>query len=143
MNIGHYAKSLTYVALAAVTFLVTALADNDLDLNEKINLGIVVVTAIGVYWIPNFPENIAKYVKTGVSFVSAALISTLSFVSDGISTTEWLQIGIAALAAVGVFIIPNEPKVDIVVPVTTAEAEALTGETPVIATGDGYAGTAH
>jgi len=143
MNIGHYGKSITYIVLAAVTFLVTALSDDVLDLNEKINLGIVVVTAIGVYGIPNFPENVAKYLKTGVAFVSAALISALSFLSDGISTTEWLQIGIAALAAIGVFIIPNEPKVNIVVPVTEAKAEALTGEIPVTTTGDGYTGTAH
>jgi len=117
MNIGHYAKSITYVVLAAVTFLVTALTDNKLDGQELINLGIVLAGAIGVYLIPNFPETPAKYLKTGVTAASAALIAMLSFFSDGISTTEWLQIGIATLAAIGVYIVPNEPKVAEVTPV--------------------------
>lgn len=109
--IGHYGKAITYIALAAVTFLVTALSDNALSLEEKLNLGVVVLGAVGVYAVPNFPEGVAKYVKTAVAFLTAAIVSALSFLSDGVlSTTEWLQIGVAALAAIGVFIVPNEVK---------------------------------
>lgn len=106
-NIGNYSKSIMYIALAAATFLVTALSDDNLSQDELVNLGIVVVGAIGVYWAPNLSANVTKYFKTAVAFVTAALVSLLSFLSDGISTTEWLQIGIAALAAIGVFIVPN------------------------------------
>ena len=135
MNIGHYAKSITYVILAAITFLVTALTDNHLDGVELINLGIVLLGAVGVYLIPNFPETAAKYAKTGVTAATAALIAALSFFSDGISTTEWLQIGIATLAAIGVYIVPNEPVVAEVAPVLQ-RAEAV----PTLPVSDAEAG---
>lgn len=111
MNIGNYAKAIVYVALAAVTFLVTALADNSISTDELVNLAVIVVGAVGVYLVPNFPAKFAQYAKTGVTLLTAALVTTLSFLSDGISTTEWLQIGIAALAAIGVYIVPNTPTV--------------------------------
>jgi len=122
MNIGHYAKSITYIALAAVTFLVTALTDNTLSSEELLNLGVVVVGAVAVYLVPNLPEKAARFGKTIATFVTAALVATLSFLTDGISTTEWLQIGIAALAAIGVYIVPNEPPVATVLPVSDREA---------------------
>jgi hypothetical protein len=117
MNIGHYAKSITYIVLAAVTFLVTALSDDAVTGEELVNLGVIVLGAIGVYLVPNFPEGVAKYWKTAITAATAALVAVLSFWSEGISTTEWLQIGIAALAAIGVYIVPNEPKVQKVDPV--------------------------
>lgn len=107
MNVGLYGKSITYIILAAVTFLVTALSDNTVSGEELVNLAVVIVGAIGVYAIPNFPEGVAKYVKTGVTLATAGLMALLSFWSDGITTTEWLQIGVAALSAIGVFIVPN------------------------------------
>lgn len=114
MNIGHYAKSIVYIALAAVTFLVTGLSDDVLSLEEGINLGIIIAGAVGVYLIPNFPETVAKYAKTAVTFAVAFGVALLSFLTDGVTTTEWLQIGIAALAAIGVYIVPNEPQVEVV-----------------------------
>jgi hypothetical protein len=114
MNIGHYAKSLLYIALAAVTFLVTALADSVIETQELINLGIILAGAIGVYLVPNLPDSVAKYGKGAVAVATAALIAILSFLGDGISTSEWLQVGIAALAAIGVVIVPNESKIPVV-----------------------------
>lgn len=112
MNIGHYAKSIVYIALAAVTFLVTALTDDVLGVDEILNLVVIVLGAIGVYAVPNMPETFAKYAKTGIAFLTAAVIAGLSFLTDGITTTEWLQIIIAAFTAIGVYIIPNEPPVE-------------------------------
>ena len=110
MNISHYGKSITYIALAAVTFLVTALSDNVLSGEEILNLVVVVLGAIGVYAVPNIPESFAKYAKTGVAFLTAGVIAALSFYTDGIVATEWLQIVLAAFAAVGVYIVPNGPS---------------------------------
>lgn len=124
MNIGHYAKSITYIALAAVTFLVTALTDDKLSGEELLNLGVIVVGAVAVYLVPNLPEKAARYGKTIATFVTAALVAALSFWTDGISATEWLQIGIAALAAIGVYIVPNEPKREVVVALPVSDAEA-------------------
>lgn len=109
MNISHYGKSITYIALAAVTFLVTALSDNALSVEELLNLIIVVLGAIGVYAVPNFPEGPATFAKTGIAFLTAGLVAALSFLTGGIGTTEWLQIIIAAFTAIGVYIVPNGP----------------------------------
>ncbi len=109
-NLGAYGKSITYIALTALSFLVTAFADNNLSNEELINLGVVVVGAIGVYALPNFPNSIAKYAKSGLAFLTAGLVAMLSFFSDGISPTEWMQILLAAFAAIGVYVVPNVPE---------------------------------
>lgn len=131
-SIGNYSKSITYIALAAATFLVTALSDDVLALDEGINLGIVLLGAVGVYWVPNAPENVAKYAKSAIAFLTAGAIATLSFLTDGVSTTEWLQIGVAALAGIGVTIIPNVKAKPVVI-------ENVTVQNPAI-TRDGYHG---
>lgn len=128
-TISHYGKSITYIALAAVTFLVTALTDNTLSGEELLNLVIVVLGAIGVYAVPNFPEGIAKIAKTGIAFLTAGVVAALSFWTGGIETTEWLQIIIAAFTAVGVYIVPNGPKDPVVQPV-----EVVAVASPAVAT---------
>jgi hypothetical protein len=120
MNIGHYAKSIVYIALAAVTFLVTALTDNALSTEEIINLVIIVLGAIGVYAVPNFPEGVAKVAKTGIAFLTAGTVALASFLTGGVTISEWMQIIIAAFTAIGVYIIPNEPAVKEVAPVAQA-----------------------
>lgn len=109
MNIGHYAKSLLYIALAVVGVLVTALADDVLSVDELVNVGIIGVGAITVYLAPNLPAGIGQYTKVIVTFVVAGLVALQSFLTDGITTTEWLQIAVAAFAGIGVYVIPNEP----------------------------------
>ncbi len=132
MNISHYGKSITYIALAAVSFLVTALSDNLISGEEILNLVIVVLGAIGVYAVPNLPESFAKYAKTGIAFLTAGVLAVLSFWTGGIEATEWLQIVLAAFAAVGVYIVPNGP-VEPVAPVTTI---INSSDAPVIVTDD-------
>lgn len=109
MNITAYAKSLLYVLLAVAGVLVTALTDNVVTDAELVNIGIIGVGAVGVYAVPNFPEGPARILKTAVAFLAAALVALASFLSDGITTSEWLQIAVAAFAGIGVYIIPNEP----------------------------------
>ena len=110
MNITHYAKSLLYIALATVGVLITALTDNQVTTAELVNIGIVGVGAVTVYLVPNLPTGPGQVAKTLVAFVVAALVAVQSFLSDGITTAEWLQIAVAAFAGIGVYVIPNEPK---------------------------------
>lgn len=111
--IAKYTKSIVYIALAAAAFLVTALSDNRVDVSELVNLGIIVVGAVGVYWAPNVPDTWRAYFKGGVAFVVAGLVALLSFLSGGVTTAEWLQVGIAALAGIGVTVLPNtDPTAD-------------------------------
>jgi hypothetical protein len=110
MNITHYAKSLLYIALAVVGVLVTALADDVLTVDELVNVAIIGVGAITVYLVPNLPEGPGRYAKVTVTFIVAGLVALQSFLTGGITTTEWLQIAVAAFAGIGVYVIPNEPK---------------------------------
>lgn len=110
MNISHYAKSLLYIALATVGVLITALTDNVVTIPELVNILIVGVGAVTVYLVPNLPTGAGQFLKTIVAFTVAGLVALQSFLSDGITTAEWLQIAVAAFAGVGVFVIPNEPK---------------------------------
>ena len=126
-NISHYGKSITYIVMAALTFLVTALSDSSLTGEELVNLVVVVVGAIGVYAIPNFPEGVAKVAKTGVTFATAGLIALLSFWTGGIEVTEWIQVILIAFAAVGVYIIPNGPEVPEPAPVEVINPDATGG----------------
>lgn len=109
MNITHYAKSLLYIALAVVGVLVTALTDDLITVDELVNIGIIGVGAIVTYLVPNLPEGVGRYAKVIVTFVIAALVALQSFLTDGVTTTEWLQIAVAAFAGIGVYVTPNEP----------------------------------
>ena len=135
-NISHYGKSITYIAMAALTFLVTALSDNSLSGEELLNLVVVVLGAIGVYAIPNFPEGVAKVAKTGVAFATAGVLAALSFWTGGIEVTEWIQIILAAFAAVGVYIIPNGPEVPEPAPVEVINPDATGGTVINVAVAD-------
>lgn len=108
-----YAKSLLYVLLAVAGVLVTALSDDTVTTSELVNLAVIGVGAVGVYLVPNLPTGVAQYGKTAVAFVTAALVAVLSFLSDGITPSEWLQIAIAAFAGIGVYIVPNEKPMSV------------------------------
>lgn len=110
-KISQYAKSLTYIALAVAGVLVTALTDNVVTHAELINVAIIGVGAVGVYFIPNLPSGPARVAKTVVAFAAAGLVALNSLWTGGVTTAEWLQIAIAAFAGVGVYIIPNEEVV--------------------------------
>jgi hypothetical protein len=127
MVLSHYSKAITYIAMAALTFLVTALSDNALSTEEILNLVVIVLGAIGVYLIPNFPDGVAKVAKTGVAFFTAAVVAALSFLTGGIEVTEWIQIVLAAFAAVGVYIVPNGPENPEPAPVEVVNTEATAG----------------
>ncbi|URP22238.1 membrane protein [Microbacterium phage Big4] len=131
MVLSHYSKAITYIAMAALTFLVTALSDNVLSVDEVLNLVVIVLGAIGVYLVPNFPEGAAKVAKTGVAFLTAAVVAALSFLTGGIEITEWIQIVLAAFAAVGVYIVPNGPENPEPAPVEVVNTDATVGTTNI------------
>jgi hypothetical protein len=107
-RLAAYAKAIVYIALTAVAFLVTAVADNVLTVDEVVNLAVLVVGAIGVYWAPNLTDGPRRYTKAGVAFAVAGLVALLSFLNDGVTLSEWLQVILAAFAGIGVYIVPNE-----------------------------------
>ena len=105
-----YAKALIYIALTAVGFLATALADSALSTEEVLNLAILVLGAVGVYAVPNLPSGWMGYGKTIIAALTAALVALVSFLTGGVTAAEWMQVVVAGFAGVGVFITPNEAK---------------------------------
>lgn len=110
-NPAAYSKAIAYLVVIALGFLTTALADDVLTVVEAINLAILLAGGVGVYLIPNLPQNwFTQRLKTFVAAVAVALTALVSFLADNVVTTsEWLQIGVAFLGALGVYIIPNDP----------------------------------
>lgn len=106
----QYSKALIYIALAAVAFLVTAVSDNTLTIEETLNLAVIVLGAVGVYLVPNLQAGPGAYAKSGIAFLTAAIVAVLSFLTDGVTLAEWLQVLLAAFAGIGVYIVPNEPR---------------------------------
>lgn len=103
----RYFKMLAAVIGAALMALVTAYSDNVLTTQDKLTIAISVVTAANVFAAPNVWG--AMYTKTVLAVLGAVLVFVTSAITDGISTSEWYQIGVVALTATGVWLVPNKP----------------------------------
>lgn len=115
MNIGLYSKSLVTIVAAGVGILAAAMSDGAVSATEYVNIALAIVTAIGVYLIPNLPAGPAKVGKTLVALAGASLgalvvilAGTLGFAE--VDASSWLGVILAGLTAVGVYIIPNTEK---------------------------------
>jgi hypothetical protein len=108
----QYGKFIAQVLAAALAALVAALADDRVDAAEWINVVIALGAAVSVLGAGNLPEGVWAYAKTIVSASMAGLTLLVSFLSDGgtITTSEWIQVLLAAAAAVGVYFAPG-PRV--------------------------------
>lgn len=61
-----------------------------------------------------------RYAKFLVAAAMAALVAVQTAITDDrITTSEWVTIGLAALAAVGVWLVPNKPPAEEPEPRTT------------------------
>jgi hypothetical protein len=109
---SKYLKFIAQVVFTAVAALVAALQNDQVDAAEWINVIILTLGAVSVLGGGEFPEGIWSHMKTIISGATAGLVLLVSFVSDGgyITTSEWLQVALAAAAALGVAIAPG-PRV--------------------------------
>ena len=116
----QYLKLAAQLVATVLVAVVAAAQDNRIDAAEWINTLLVLFTAVGVLGAGNLPAGVWHYTKAIVSAAGAGLTLLVSFVSDGaITGSEWLQVGIAALGAVGVLAVKG-PTV-----VTSAYADAI------------------
>lgn len=105
---GAFTKAVVGFATAVVTVLVTAFADSRVDAVDLVNIGIAVLTAVGVYWVPNMSEGWRVYAKALVAFGGTALQAIIPFLIDGpLTTQQWMVVLLAALGALGVTGLPN------------------------------------
>lgn len=109
--------TLVAAGLAAAT---AAATDNHVTNVEWINIAIAVVSAGAVFTSPNLPG--ATYVKFAISMIAPVLAFAASAITDGISVSEWLQIGVIALGPIVVLIAPS--------PITQAMSGSTTGSNP-------------
>ena len=102
----NYAKAGAAVVATVLTGVVAALTgDAVIDDVEWINVAIVGVGALAVFAAPNVPG--ARVTKAVLAVLSAVLVLLVNMIADGITMSEWMQLGVAALGALGVYAVPN------------------------------------
>jgi hypothetical protein len=100
-----YAKFALAVVATVLTGLVGAYTDGVITNVEWINVAIMGVGACAVFASPNVPGSM--YTKTIIAVLSAVLAALASFITDGISQSELMQLGVIALGAIGIYAVPN------------------------------------
>ncbi|HEV2781363.1 MAG TPA: hypothetical protein VGX25_18425 [Actinophytocola sp.] len=105
----NYSKALAALVAAVLAAIVPALSgDNRIDATEWVNVAILTLGAAAVFAAPNVPG--ARYTKVVLAVLTAAATAAASLISDGISLTDWLQLALAALGALGVYQLPYSPN---------------------------------
>ena len=101
-----YAKGIAAVVAAVLVAVGAALTGNNvIDATEWVTVAIAGVGAASVWVAANV--NGASYVKGAIAFLTAALVVLQTSIVGGVTTTEWVQIAIAALGAIGVVAVKN------------------------------------
>lgn len=110
---GRYAKSLLAVVIAGVIFLQGTIADG-ISKSDWAGLGAALVTALGIYVVPNVRDaGILSYAKGGVAVAGAVFSGLVLALTNGnLSDVEIFSIIIAAAGAIGVVVVPNRPAGD-------------------------------
>lgn len=103
---SFYWKAIAMVVATVVSAVIAALTGDGIVSNpEWVNIAILGVGAASVFTAPNIPG--FKYTKVVLAVLFGTLTVLASAIIGGITTTEWLQILMAGLAAVGVYAAPK------------------------------------
>lgn len=105
-SLKPYGKSVLAILGTVIAGLITALTDNNVSDAEWVNIAILGVGAVAVFFGPN--TQYAKYTKTVLSGLTAGLITLQSAITNGVTQTETLQIVLAVLTAIGVYTVGNK-----------------------------------
>lgn len=104
---SQYAKFFAAVVATFLSAVVAALyGDQHISNPEWVNIAVAVVGALAVFAAPNVPG--AAYTKSILAVLAAGLAVAASAITNGITPTEWMQIALAGLGALGVFAVPNK-----------------------------------
>lgn len=102
----QYAKALAAVVATVLSGVIAALTgDQTISPGEWINVAIMAAGALAVFTAPNVPG--APITKAVLAVVTAVLTLAVNLIAGGIDMTEWLQLGMAALGALGIYAVPN------------------------------------
>ncbi len=108
--INPYRKFYAAVLATILSAVVAASTDGAITHDEWVNVAIAGVSACAVFTAPNVPY--ARYTKSVIAVLMAVLTLLVSFISDGVSTPELLQLVIAGLGALGVYGVSNKSADD-------------------------------
>jgi hypothetical protein len=101
-----YAKGIVAALAAALVAVGAALTGNNhIDTTEWVNVAIAAVGAFQVWYAANV--NGAPYVKAVIAAATAGLIALQSYIVGGVTISDWVQIGLAVLGALGVLAFKN------------------------------------
>lgn len=104
----NYAKALAAVLASGLSAAIVALTGDQAFSNvELINVAIAVVGAAAVFAGPNVPHS--RFTKAILAVLTAVLTLAVNLIADGVTVSEWLQLAVAALSAVGVYAVRNAP----------------------------------
>jgi hypothetical protein len=99
-----YQKSLAQVFVVVLPVLLGALTVA--NLGTWLNFALAVLTAVGVYVVPNTGG--APWLKAAVAFVGAGLQAAVAAATDNaITGAEWNAIILASVAVVATYVFPN------------------------------------
>lgn len=103
--VESYLKFAAQVIATVIAGIIAALADNRLSDLEWINVVILGLGSVAVLGAGNMSDGVWKYTKLIVSAATAGAVVLHTLIADGIDlgTSQWLQILVAVLAALGVF----------------------------------------
>ncbi len=103
----NYSKAIAAVVATVLSAVVAALfGDEFVSSVEWVNIAIAGVGAAAVFAAPNVPG--AAYTKAIIAVLTAVLTLLASLLLVGpLGVSEWLQLGVVALAALGVYAVPN------------------------------------
>jgi hypothetical protein len=105
-----YAKALVAVLMAALISF-QSLATDGVSVQDWASIAVAVLTAVGVYLIPNVPASLS-WAKTAVAMLLAGAQAAVQVTTaGGITGAGWLTIGIAAIGVVSVYVMPNRATV--------------------------------
>lgn len=106
---GKLTKFFAQIVATVGVALAPVIADNQITPTEGVSVGITFVGAVLVLGATNTPSGFWLYAKGWFSALMAALVAANQFVGDGwgLDGNEWIQVGIAALGAVGVIGLRN------------------------------------
>lgn len=122
-----YGKALAAVLAAVLIALNSAVIDTHVDAAEVVTIAIAGVTAVSVWLVPNLPQ--APGIKTAIAVLLSALNAAAMLVVDGWSTSDTVNVILAALGVLGVLGAPAQSAGDnlVVRPAASSQRRFGTG----------------
>jgi hypothetical protein len=109
---SNYLKAAAAVVATVLSAIVAALVgDAIVTAAEWVNVAIAGTFAAAVFAAPNVPG--ARYTKSALAVLAGVLVVLNSAITDGISATEWLQMALAGLGALGVYAAPYQAQLTV------------------------------